>query len=717
MTSIGGCDSIIFLSLSVTEQNIETESIKICDGQEYKGYTLSGNYQYEDSDAEGCPSFINLNLEVLPIAYTDTVSQNIIICEDNNVDKLSDGIYYNAIVSGDRCIIEASNVQIGNVVINQRKDTICEEDNYNNWTLPGTYLETLTTTNGCDSIIELELFVRPITYTKEEITICDGDSYRGHSEAGEYIDTIQSEFGCNVIVDLTLTLDDKLVTNQRINICEDESDTLPYEISGVYIDTLSTVTGCDSLIVKNVRVGSCQNLCSTRQFIEQAENYAFVHYKGTLLNDHLAYFELKYYNAWVLNGAPEFLIYRHYYKYDDGLWTRIDDGRNARFKDSYLTYGYTSGMSIRTITEDGQLGPIMTIPIPNDESNALTSTKYIAITTDAGTYVSDMNISNINFFQLDNYTDVQHLEISENRLLIKRYNDPLVLPHFIVYTETSTGWVSDKILTQYVVTNFGYDFYFDNNSVITISDQYVHKFTLENGSWIEEIIPLELEDETIESCQIEANNISCQTDSSQHLLILEHDRITYNKVNGISNISENYTLSISIENSGYINDIYAIMTPIDKQYNDYDGDGFGEREYLSTDTISIDICPGESYEGYSTTGEYILPSNFLCEQSTLLLLNVLEESDPLCITSYTEEVGESNLTISPNPTNSIINIQLTNASKNNRISIHDTNGRQVENYIMTDDNKEIDISHLSEGIYIIEVYNDKSRYVEAVIKL
>ena len=85
---------------------------------------------------------------------------------------------------------------------------------------------------------------------------------------------------------------------------------------------------------------------------------------------------------------------------------------------------------------------------------------------------------------------------------------------------------------------------------------------------------------------------------------------------------------------------------------------------------------------------------------------------PVKITNY-----ESQITVFPNPTNgklSIVNCQLSI----NNVEIYDVMGKKVSSnhLITTSSNHQIDISHLSNGIYFVKIYTDAGYEVAKFIK-
>ena len=147
---------------------------------------------------------------------------------------------------------------------------ICQGESYGfhgqNLTATGTYSDTLNSADGCDSIVTLFLTVNPTYDISIFQEVCQGDSYLFNSETltepGIYIDTLQTVSGCDSIVTLTLTVNPVYNTPITAEICQGESYNFHGSIlteSGIYIDTLRTVHRCDSIVTLTLTVNPVYN--------------------------------------------------------------------------------------------------------------------------------------------------------------------------------------------------------------------------------------------------------------------------------------------------------------------------------------------------------------------------------------------------------------------------------------------------------------------------
>ena len=82
-----------------------------------------------------------------------------------------------------------------------------------------------------------------------------------------------------------------------------------------------------------------------------------------------------------------------------------------------------------------------------------------------------------------------------------------------------------------------------------------------------------------------------------------------------------------------------------------------------------------------------------------------------------KEFTYNQLTVYPNPSAGLFNIQTKNPIENATITVYDLNGRIVyqaksENI----ENKSLDLNNLSNGIYILNIANGNVKYSQKIIK-
>lgn len=145
----------------------------------------------------------------------------------------------------------------------QSTATICQGQSYPfanlNLTTEGSYVESFSSINGCDSIVNLNLIVTKLEVNKDTF-LCEGNSLdfadQTISNSGIYSDTVRNAEGCDSITNLNVWI---IPTHCNIDttICEGELfqiDETPYSTSGYYVDTLQNVLGCDSIVTLDLNV-------------------------------------------------------------------------------------------------------------------------------------------------------------------------------------------------------------------------------------------------------------------------------------------------------------------------------------------------------------------------------------------------------------------------------------------------------------------------------
>lgn len=156
----------------------------------------------------------------------------------------------------------------------------------------GIYSDTLVSQYLTDSVFQINLYVRPQDYTIEDFNICYGDSFALSnsivSSTGVYIDTLLNRYGCDSIVEYRLTVRDNYNLVFREIICEGDDylwrghQFIDYP-SGIYqvSDTLTSIFGCDSIQTLQLVVATKHHIQDTAT-ICPGETYNF---RGQLLTE------------------------------------------------------------------------------------------------------------------------------------------------------------------------------------------------------------------------------------------------------------------------------------------------------------------------------------------------------------------------------------------------------------------------------------------------
>ena len=233
-----GCDSVIILHLNVLRKYYHTVTASIYEGDStlFQGqyFKEAGAYPFRFTSSFGCDSVVELQLSVNRL-YEDSVS----ICSNelpylwHGKTILESGVYRDTVTN-----TEGKETVVGlkvNVMPTFRAAepinvTICEGDYYkfgrNILTEQGQYYDTLTAQNGCDSIVMLALRVIPVKYQTTTKRIFEGDSalFNGvwYKESGVYEYRELNEYGCSDTYQLILTVLKTFNVDTTAVICDNE---------------------------------------------------------------------------------------------------------------------------------------------------------------------------------------------------------------------------------------------------------------------------------------------------------------------------------------------------------------------------------------------------------------------------------------------------------------------------------------------------------------
>ena len=251
------------------ERNISRQEIydTICEGTTYdfhgRDLTQAGTYSDTLQTINGCDSVIVLTLSVNHV-YHDTI--NAAICEgsvytENGFNESEAGTYTQNLQTVNDCdSIVTLNLTVNSALTSIIDAEICEGTTYSEngfeQSEAGTYTQTLQTSNGCDSIVTLNLSMKPNSTTTFTATVCEGTVYTENgfnaSETGIYTRTMEGANGCDSTITLDLTVNPSYQIGVLAIINRGETYTnfgFNESEAGTYTQHLQTVDGCDSTIM------------------------------------------------------------------------------------------------------------------------------------------------------------------------------------------------------------------------------------------------------------------------------------------------------------------------------------------------------------------------------------------------------------------------------------------------------------------------------------
>ena len=282
-----GCDSTTTLTLKVNPIYNQHVTLTICETAlpytwndiTYPVNTEGGNYEhiYSTQTAAGCDSIVNLHLTISN-QYVTPLTQD--ICEGESItfanQTLSQsGIYYDTLQASNHCdSIIMLTLTVHELHTTTLEGSICLGESYTSYDFnvtpetsgPHTYQRVVQTAFGCDSTIILNLTVNPVYFSEENGSTCDYTEYiwNGHNkqigllEAGNYIiwDSLKTVNGCDSVFKLNLTVNPSYFYPETATVCDNEEYVweghnmqIGLLSEGTYTiwDSLKTVNQCDSV--------------------------------------------------------------------------------------------------------------------------------------------------------------------------------------------------------------------------------------------------------------------------------------------------------------------------------------------------------------------------------------------------------------------------------------------------------------------------------------
>lgn len=193
------------------------------------------------------------------IVFPGTVSQVQLRITGRSSSSSDTWLVDNLVLVGERCFVPS--------VVNA---SICNGQSYqlpngSFVTTAGTYSDTVIVAGGCDSVQTINLTVLSSSTSNVSASICDGDSYLRPggglaTTTGTYTDVLTGANGCDSTIVTTLTVNPNLAVTNSVDICDGDSYTLPggtvVNTTGTYVDSLSSSSGCDSVITTNLNVAA-----------------------------------------------------------------------------------------------------------------------------------------------------------------------------------------------------------------------------------------------------------------------------------------------------------------------------------------------------------------------------------------------------------------------------------------------------------------------------
>ena len=287
---VTSCDSTTTLNLTVNPVLTATKNLTICSGQlpyTWNGITLTAGgtavaTYTAPSLVTNCDSTTTLNLNVVP-ALTDT--QQVSICASqlpytwNGITVTTGGqaaAVYNTTASNNCDSIVTLNLTVKPVYAATIDTNICYLQTPFNWngqsySSSGNYTQTFNSAQGCDSVITLALHVSaaPLTMLPKDSVGCGHVYFKGNVYTVNTIvhDTLFNTLGCDSAYRTTnIKVLYAYADTVKAEICANESytwGTETYNQSGLYTRNFVTPSGCDSVLNLQLQVWNISQVSIT----------------------------------------------------------------------------------------------------------------------------------------------------------------------------------------------------------------------------------------------------------------------------------------------------------------------------------------------------------------------------------------------------------------------------------------------------------------------
>ena len=203
---------------------------------------------------------------------------------------VSPGTYTETFSSVDGCdSIVSVELTITDVDSTTISDIVCESElpyafGTQSITTSGVYIENFPAVSGCDSVVTLNLAVKDSFIVEVVDTVCSSElpytfGTQSLTAAGEYTETFTAENGCDSTVNLTLNVNPAFDVAKSKTICDSD---LPYTFgtqslvaAGEYTETFSAINNCDSIVTLTLNVNSEFNEAASVNICESELPYTF----------------------------------------------------------------------------------------------------------------------------------------------------------------------------------------------------------------------------------------------------------------------------------------------------------------------------------------------------------------------------------------------------------------------------------------------------------
>ncbi|MFN8288058.1 MAG: gliding motility-associated C-terminal domain-containing protein [Chitinophagales bacterium] len=254
-----------------------SRNVSLCPGQSIliNGVTVTAAGTYTDTlpAITGCDT---VRTTTVTMGSSINDSQNVSLCQGkqtiiNGQTITTSGTYYDTIPSISGCdTIRAYVVTVNPYLQKSVPLSICTGQsvviNGQTITTAGTYYDTIPAISSCDTIVTYTVTISPFIQKTLPVSLCTGQSITINGQTittnGNYLDTLSAISGCDTIVTYQVTFNSYITANASFTICPGQSATFngqQYSTAGTYFDTIPALSGCDTAYTITVTIGGFIN--------------------------------------------------------------------------------------------------------------------------------------------------------------------------------------------------------------------------------------------------------------------------------------------------------------------------------------------------------------------------------------------------------------------------------------------------------------------------
>lgn len=288
LKNINSCDSTILLNLTMNSIDTSRTSVSACDqyswNQNNLQYTQSGKYYHKLSNINFCDSILELDLKINPsykIDYSYSECKEFLWGVNKSTYNKSGTYFYNLKSSQGCDSLHTLTLEIRPADSTFLQHTACSEYTWVstglNYTQSGNYYASLKNTNSCDSIISLKLNINQPKLTTIREEACKKYNFPFNNEtylkSGQYPFFHLASNGCDSVVLLDLIIHPEQFTVDKVESCDEYYWPLmkeTYHQSGTYTKKLQSIHGCDSIFQLDLSINRSRTIYDT---IEVFDSY------------------------------------------------------------------------------------------------------------------------------------------------------------------------------------------------------------------------------------------------------------------------------------------------------------------------------------------------------------------------------------------------------------------------------------------------------------